>query len=100
MTDISHYCIVRSDLPHGVQSAYLIHAAGESSPGDLPPDTRAVALLSRDEAHLREVAAQLEASGVPHSAIEEEGILYSVGLRPAPVCRKSRRTTARPELVA
>jgi len=79
--ELSHYCIIRRDLPPGVQDAYLVHAAGESSPGNLPSGTRAVVLSVRDEKSLRRLAEKL--SDVPHVAIVEDGVMYSIGIRPA-----------------
>lgn len=51
--------------------AQTIHAAGESSPGNLPTHTYAVALKARDEAQLVEIHARLEADGVPCVLIRE-----------------------------
>lgn len=67
----------------------LIHAAGESSPGDLPSTTYAVALTCADEATLRSLAARLTAMGVRHRAITETagphaGQLMALGLEPGP----------------
>jgi hypothetical protein len=85
---ITHYVIVRGDLPRGIQAAHLVHAAGESSPGDLPSDTYAVVLTARDELHLALVADALEAKGVALVRVREpdppwNGALMALGLRPA-----------------
>ncbi len=84
-----HYCIARADLPFGVQIAQVIHAAGESSPGELfiPPDTRAVALAARDEAQLIELEQTLIKAGINHVAIREPdepwlGALMAIGVTP------------------
>lgn len=87
--------ILRADLPLGVKVAQTIHAAGESSPGNLPADTRAVALAARDEAHLLEIEAALTAAGMCFSAIREpdppwSGALMAIGISPQP-----RTTTLR-----
>lgn len=72
-----------------MQAANLIHAAGESSPGNLSPKTSAVALTCPDEAVLRSLAARLTAAGVRHRAIMETegphaGELMALGLEPCP----------------
>ena len=84
-----HYAVVRRDLSPGLQAANLIHAAGESSPGDLPSTTYAVALTCPDEAALLELGVRLSASGVRHRAIiesdgEHAGRLMAIGLVPGP----------------
>lgn len=96
----THYCIVRADLPRGVLAAQLIHAAGESSPGGLPPGTRAVALAARDEAHLRSVERRLVRLGIEHRAIREpdrpwDGALMAIGLAPVIDRTTVRRATRR-----
>lgn len=70
-----------------MQAANFIHAAGESSPGNLPSTTYAVALTCADEAELRSLAARLTAVGVRHCAIiesegEHAGQLMALGLAP------------------
>jgi hypothetical protein len=65
-----------------------VHAAGESSPGNLPPETYAIVLAARDELHLALVADQLEAKGVPLVRVREPdppygNALMALGLRPA-----------------
>ena len=84
-----HICIVRRDLPRGVLAAQLIHAAGESSPDDLPRGTHAVALAARDEAHLEAIARRLDFDGIAHHLVHEPdppwcGALMAVGLPPMP----------------
>jgi hypothetical protein len=66
-----HYVIVRSDLPHGVQVAQTIHAAGESCEGPLPSGTYAIALSVPDEQSLLALADRLWKGQVPHKVIEE-----------------------------
>ncbi len=85
----AHYCVTRADLPHGVQAAQLIHAAGESSPGHLSTGTYAFALVVKDEGALREFALRLFMSGVPHKMILEpdapwNGQLMAIGVCPGP----------------
>lgn len=72
-----------------MQAANLIHAAGESSPGNLPDSTYAVALTCADEVGLRSLAARLTAMGVRHRAIIESdgpyaGQLMAIGCSPGP----------------
>jgi hypothetical protein len=67
--------------------AQLIHAAGESSPGDLHPGTYAIALAVPDEPALKQLAERLEAQGVPiHRIVESEGLfagqLMAIGVKP------------------
>lgn len=79
--------ISRRDVSPGVLHANLIHAAGESSPGNLPPTTSAVSLTCPDEASLRVLAEVLSAAGVRHRAITETagphaGQLMAIGCAP------------------
>ncbi len=65
----------------------LVHAAGESSPGDLKDGTYAVVLTARDEAALRAVSARLRLAGVELVEVREpdapwNGALMALGLRP------------------
>ncbi|HLT39279.1 MAG TPA: hypothetical protein VK034_23505 [Enhygromyxa sp.] len=84
---LTHYCVIRQDLPRGVLAAQLIHAAGESAGGRLPESTIAVALAARDEAQLVEIEQQLRRSAIPHRAIREpdppwHGALMAIGIEP------------------
>jgi hypothetical protein len=64
--------IVRADLPRGVQSAQIVHAAGESSPGQLPSGTYAVTLTAPSEQALQKEAERLLARGfVRREALSE-----------------------------
>lgn len=69
--------MVRADLPAGVQAAQLIHAAGQSSPGDLPDGSYAVALCVKDEASLRSLAETLARAGLPRHLIVEADAPYT-----------------------
>lgn len=72
----------------------ITHAAGESSPGNLPEGTYAIVLGVKDEAILRVVYEKLKAARIApgsklvhFSAITEDtgvyaGQLMSIGLRP------------------
>lgn len=83
-----HYVIVRADLPTGFAMAQVVHAAGESALGGAVPDgTNAVVLEARDEAHLREIFAKLEAKRLSPFLICEPDAPYhgqatAIGLPP------------------
>lgn len=86
---VTHYCITRADIPHGLQAAQLIHAAGESSPGNLPPHTYAIALVARDECALDELSFKLFQAGIKHKRIVEcdapyTNQLMALGIPPMP----------------
>lgn len=79
--------IVRSDLPRGLQAAQIVHAAGESSQGDIAAGTFAVVLAVPDKHALAAEAYRLTKAGVPFAAIYEPdapylGDLMALGLRP------------------
>ena len=88
-----HYIIVRADLPHGVQVAQTVHAAGESaSASGVPvcPGTISVALHAIDEMHLDGIKFALVTGGIAHHNVYEsdvpyEGQLMAIGLLPVPV---------------
>jgi hypothetical protein len=70
-----------------VQVAQTIHAAGESSPGNLPNNTYAVALGVSDELELLALEDVLLREGVAHHSIREpdapyNGALMAIGLVP------------------
>jgi Peptidyl-tRNA hydrolase PTH2 len=99
-----HYIIVRADLPHGVQVAQTIHAAGESCEGPLPSGTYAIALSVRDERELREVARRLWDAELPHKVITEpdspyDGQAMAIGLFPTRERDRVRRVTSSLRLV-
>lgn len=86
--------IVRQDLPLGNLAAQIVHAAGESSPGNLPADTHAVVLAVPDERALLEVEERLLKADVCFAAIREPdapwaGALMTIGIKP------QERTTLR-----
>lgn len=87
MNPVCHYVVVRADLPRGIQAAQIIHASGESSPGGLEQGTYAVALVARNEVHLRELAVTLAHKGVRFVSIFEPdapygGALMAIGIVP------------------
>lgn len=98
--NLSHYCITRADLAVGLMAAYLVHAAGESSPGELPENTRAVALEARDEEHLRVLEEGLKEAEVPHKAIWEDGELYAIGIEPTEDLGEIRKVTSSLPLIS
>lgn len=66
----------------------LVHAAGESSPGNLPEDTYAVILAVPNEAALARERDRLRAAGVKLVEIHEPDApwnkaLMALGLQPA-----------------
>lgn len=68
-------------------AAQIIHAAGESSPGELPEGTYAVALAAKNEACLSAISDKLRAQGVRFVEIREPdapwgGALMAIGLVP------------------
>jgi hypothetical protein len=81
----------------------VVHAAGESSPGSLPHDTRAVVLAAPGEAALLAVEARLVAAGVPHRAIREPdapwgGAIMAIGLVPGERAALRRHLSSLPLL--
>ena len=65
----------------------MVHAAGESSPGNLSPGTNAVVLDAGDENGLEAVAVRLQKAGVAFVRIEEpdaphNGALMALGVVP------------------
>lgn len=101
-----HYCIIRADLPRGVQIAQTIHAAGEScSAGNLPDSTtHAVALETPDEATLLDLEARLVQAGITHVAIREPDApwnnqLMAIGIPPQVRSKTLRKHLSRYALV-
>jgi peptidyl-tRNA hydrolase len=70
-----HYVIVRADLPRGLQSAQIVHAAGESAANrPVPEHTHAVVLQVDDEEHLLYIAEKLHYACVPYNLIIENSL--------------------------
>jgi hypothetical protein len=84
---LTHYCVVRADIPFGAQAAQLIHAAGQSVSEPLSEGSYAIALHAKDEVALRALSARLTAGGIEHRLIVESDPPYSgqamaIGVRP------------------
>ena len=80
---------MRNDLPAGVAAAQIVHAAGESSPGNLPEGTFAVVLGVSNESVLYDLAERLQRADIKHVTIVEVDAPYTdqmmaIGLVPAP----------------
>jgi peptidyl-tRNA hydrolase len=95
--------ITRSDLHNGFRAAQIIHAAGESSPGNLSTGVFAIALEARDEAHLRELSKQLAEKGVSHKLVIEsqepyDGQATAIGVTPGPKLELQRHFSSLPLL--
>lgn len=78
-----HYCIVRRDLPLGILSAMLVHAAGESSAVYVEDTGRtfygatAVVLEVKNQAELVKTAELLKENGIEYVPIYESDPPYS-----------------------
>ena len=84
---LTHYCIVRTDLPLGVVCAQLVHAAGESSPGKLASGTYAVVLGIPTAEKLLALEKKLIEENISHLAIREPdtpycGEIMAIGILP------------------
>lgn len=87
---LTHYVVVRTDIPFGHQMAQLCHAAGESFKS--PPKIRgepiyAVVLSAKSEKELLELEQKFISFGVEHVSIREPdepyfGQLMAIGLVP------------------
>jgi len=70
-----------------VQAAQIVHAAGESSPGNLPPGTYAVVLAVDNERALARAADVIRQRGVNFTVLFEpdvpfDGAMMAIGLAP------------------
>lgn len=82
-----HYVITRDDLPRNILALSVMHAAGESSPGDLPSDTHGALLAVPSESALAAQAERLRARGLRVIEIREDrapynGQLMALGIPP------------------
>jgi hypothetical protein len=99
-----HYCVVRIDLPLGVLSAQLLHAAGESATPLPLSGTRAVCLAAKDEQELLKIALRLDRRQIPYKLIREpdlpwNGQAMAIGLHPTQDRKPIRRALSRLPLV-
>lgn len=79
---LTHYVIVRRDLPIGLMVAQVVHAAGESS-NKMPEGAHAVVLGVDSERELRDVSKKLTEFSVRHSRIvDEDHQLTAIGCEP------------------
>ena len=74
-------------MPLGTICAQLVHAAGESSPGNLPEGTHAVVLAVPNEQTLLAIEEKLKHAQIKYNAIREPdppylGQLMAIGLEP------------------
>lgn len=81
---LTHYVIVRKDLPKGVIAAQLVHAAGESM---TPGHHYAVVLAVADEYALLDIELALCTEGIEHVSVREpdaphNGALMAIGVKP------------------
>lgn len=86
-------------------AAQLVHAAGESAPGDLAPGTHAVVLGVDNEAELQEIEARLFQFDVPYHAIREpdapwQGALMAIGVVPMVPTKQLRKVTKKLRLLS
>jgi len=84
---LTHYVVVRADIPYGSIVAQTIHAAGESVLDAVPDGTYAVALAAKGEHQLLVLEQSLLAKGIPHAAVRESdepysGQLMAIGVAP------------------
>lgn len=77
-----------------------MHAAGESVTGRVPKNTVAVALQTRDQAHLLEIAEKLSQHGIEHVVIREcDGEAQAIGITPTHNRKAIRKITGSLPLV-
>ena len=81
-------------------AAQIVHAAGESSNGNIPPNTNAVVLSVEDEASLMAVAERLAKAGIPHVTVREpdapwNGQATAIGIAPVRDRRLVRAITSK-----
>lgn len=95
---------MRADLPLGTIAAQLVHAAGESSEGNLPAGTFAIVLAVPDIKGLVAVKRDLDEAGISHKLICEpdlphNGAPMAIGLTPTQDRRSIRRILGRLPLI-
>lgn len=101
---LTHFCIVRDDLPRGTLASQVVHAAGESALEPVKTGTHAVVLSVPTEADLHDVERRLVQFGVPHTAIREPdepwcGALMAIGVVPMVPTKQLRKVTKKLRLL-
>jgi len=96
---LSHYVIVDSGLPVGLKCAMVVHAAGESSPGELPSGTRAV-VLETSRFNLCRVAKRASDLGINSKLIVEDEELMAIGFVPLEDLTDIRKVTSNLPLIS
>lgn len=81
----------------------MVHAAGESSPGNLPSGTYAIVLAVPNQEQLEQLEQRLIAKGVPFRAIREpdapwNGALMAIGVEPMPRAKVRKHLSGFPLL--
>lgn len=82
---LTHYVVVRPDLPIGLLAAQVAHAAGESSPGNLPSGTHAV-ILQASKNEIEALSSKLKEGNVPHVLVRDcdlQNEVTALGIEPA-----------------
>jgi len=74
-------------------AAQLVHAAGESSPGNLPEGTYAIVLAVPNIAKLLALEKRLVDAGIPHKAIREPDEPYCNDLMSIGIVGKTKGKT-------
>lgn len=95
---LTHYAVVRADLPTGHQLAQLAHAIGESLSERHPEGTYAIVLAAPDIPGLLRVRDALERAGIPHKLICEpdfNNAPTAIGLTPTRDRRSVRKVLGR-----
>lgn len=83
-----HYVVVRDDLPRGIASAQIVHAADESVEERVPKNTHAVVLTVPDEPALWRLRTRLETTSARFVCVVEDDAPYTgqfmaIGFAPA-----------------
>lgn len=86
---------MRADLPRGVQAAQIVHAAGESSPGNLPEGTYAIVLTAADEDSLMALGARLIRARVRFVPIFEPDAPFNGALMALGICPRRKEELRR-----
>jgi peptidyl-tRNA hydrolase len=95
---LTHYAIIRSNLPIGFAAAQIVHAADESTSHNLTPGTFAVVLSVDSEDELKQLGQRLVSAAIPHVYIREPdppyfGQLTAIGIAPTNNTRAIKRIT-------